>query len=74
LFLQNLALKRNGFEAFVSPSQAVKDETKAKLALFSSKEVRKTYDVKSLSFHVTETISGQKYERLTVLERPYVHG
>ena len=64
LFLQNLAVKRNGFEAFVSPSQAVKDETKAKLALFSSKEVRKTYDIP------TENISGQKYERL---ERPYVY-
>jgi len=57
-------VKRNGFEAFVSPSQTVKDETKVKLALFSSKEVRKTYEIKPLSFHVTKPISGQKYERL----------
>jgi len=54
-------VKRNGFEAFVSPSQTIKDETKAKLALFSSKGVRKTYEIKSCSFHVTKTISGQKY-------------
>jgi len=40
--LQNLAVKSNGFEAFVSPSQTIKHETKAKLASFSSKEVRKT--------------------------------
>jgi hypothetical protein len=64
LFLQNLAVKRNGFEAFVSPSQTVKGETKAKLALFSSKEVRKTYEIKPRSFLVTKPISGQKYERL----------
>jgi hypothetical protein len=64
LILQNLAVKRNGFESFVSPSQAVKNETKAKLALFSSKEVRKTYEIKSRSFHVTKTTSGQKYEKL----------
>jgi hypothetical protein len=38
-------VKRNGFEAFVSLSPTVKDETKAKLALFSSKEVRKTYEI-----------------------------
>ena len=59
LFLQNLAVKRNGFEALVSPSQTVKDETKAKLALFSSKEVRKTYEIKSCSFHGTKTIRAE---------------
>jgi hypothetical protein len=37
-------VKRNGFETFISPSQTVKDGTKAKLSLFSSKEVRKTYE------------------------------
>jgi hypothetical protein len=41
--LQNSAAKRNGFEIFTSPYQTVKDGTKAKLALFSSREVRKKY-------------------------------
>jgi hypothetical protein len=61
-------VKRNSFEAFVSPSQTVKGETKAKLALFSSKEVRKTHEIKSRSFRVTKTISGQKYIRLLMTD------
>jgi hypothetical protein len=33
----------NGFEAFSSPLQTVKDGTKAKLALFAPKEVSRKY-------------------------------
>jgi hypothetical protein len=61
LCLQNSAVKRNGFEAFISPSQTVKDGTKAKLAVFSSKEVSKRYGIKSHGFQVTRTIEEQKY-------------
>jgi hypothetical protein len=35
----------NGFEGLSSPSLMVKDGTKAKLALFSSKEVSKQYGI-----------------------------
>jgi hypothetical protein len=58
LFLQNSAVKRNGFEAYISPTQTVKDGTKAKLALFSSKEVSKKYEIKLHGFHVKKPFQG----------------
>jgi hypothetical protein len=54
-------VKRSSFEALISPSQAVKDGTKAKLALFSSKEVSNKYEVLLDSFYITKTISEYKY-------------